>query len=141
MIFLESEERLSNDDIDEVESDLHIRLPIAVRSLYLESNGGIPSPYVFANQEVDTVVAELLPLKAIGKGTAGDAFKKLVLTHKLVPKSMFPFAVDGSGDYFFVDWTEENGHVYLYRGDTAADNPLLDLEYTFNDFWRSLIPE
>jgi hypothetical protein len=136
--FLQPEDRLSEDDIRWIETDLGMRLPNGVRSLYLAFNGGVPSAYVFTNANVDTVVAELLPLKAAGKGTAVDTYRKLVLSLNLVAPSMFPFAVDGSGDYFLVDCRTDVGNVYLYRGDTASESPLVDLGCTFDAFWSSL---
>ena len=141
MQFTHSQESVSTTEIDQIETEMGLKLPESVRSCYLAANGGVPSPYVFTNDDVDTVVSELLPLKATKTGTAVQSYKRLVVALKLVPTSMFPFAIDGGGDYFLVDCRTVKGRVYLYRGNTDKHNPLVDLELDFDDFWASLKSE
>ena len=64
----------------------------------------------------------------------------LVVKERLVPVTMVPFAVDPGGDYFFVDTTTTDGHVYIYRHDTAHEN-LRSLGCGFDEFLASLVEE
>src|SRR5262245_5551703 len=141
MQFTQSQERMSAEEIDQLETELGVRFPAPVRRCYIAANGGVPSLYVFTNDDVDTVVSELLPLKSTGTGTAVQSYRRLVLALKLVPPSMFPFAIDGGGDYFFVDCGSPKGRVFFYRGDTDEHNRLVDLGLGFEEFWASLTPE
>ena len=141
MQFTHSQESVSVEEIGDLEMALGLRLSEPVRRCYLVANGGVPSLYVFTNDDIDTVVSKLLPLKSTGTGTAIECYKRLVLALKLVPQSMFPFAIDGGGDYFFVDCGTVKGRVFFYRGDTDEHNRLVDLGLDFEDFWASLRSE
>jgi hypothetical protein len=132
---------LTTRDIAEVENDLDIRFPDALRIHYLKVNGGDPAPYVYEDERVDTVVSACLPLKSErGQRTAVDTYRHLVLELELVPKTFFPFAVDGGGDYFYVDCSSREGDVYLYRHDTANE-PRVNLGIGLDGFWKRLKPE
>jgi len=108
--------------------------------MYLASNGGEPDPYVFENDELDTVVSEFLPLRSESRGTAVQTYKLLVLERAIVSPNFFPFAVDGGGDYFFIDTKTPDGKVFLFRSDAAAPS-LVSLGINLNEFWASLKPE
>jgi hypothetical protein len=108
--------------------------------MYLASNGGEPDPYVFENDELDTVVSEFLPLRSESRGTAVRSYKLLVLERAVVSPNLFPFAVDGGGDYFFVDTETPDGKVFFFRSD-AADPSLVSLGIDINEFWAALKPE
>lgn len=95
MQFDDSDETLSPAELEQIEKDLQLEFPEPVKRLYLDSNGGTPSPYVFTNAIIDTVVSELLPLTSKVNGTAIQSYKHLVLKSKLVPRNLFPFAVGG----------------------------------------------
>jgi SMI1-KNR4 cell-wall len=109
--------------------------------LYLLANGGIPEPYVFEDENLDTVVTEFLPLKSENANTAITCYRDLVLDKKSVPRYFFPFAVDGGGDYFFVDTATPEGAIYFYRHDNASSKPLLNLKVGFERFWALLKDE
>jgi SMI1 / KNR4 family (SUKH-1) len=141
MRFLNPEPGVSLLEVAEIEAILGIEFPPAVRSLYLSTNGGEPDPYVFENSNVDTVVAEFLPLKSERKGTAVSSYGRLVIGQGLVPRHLFPFAIDGGGDYFFVDCSTSEGSVSYYRGDSSDGERLLDLNLAFEQFWSSLKSE
>lgn len=140
MRFSGSEKRLSEKELARLEGELELKFPEAVRRCYLEANGGEPEPYVFSNDLIDTVVSELLPLKSKGR-TALDTYRRLVLELKLVSPNFFPFAVDGGGDYFFVDCSSPKGNVFFYEGDSDRKDRLVDLRLGFADFWKALQPE
>jgi hypothetical protein len=141
MQFSGSDETLAPHELEQIEKELQLEFPEPFKRLYLNSNGGSPSPYVFTNDDIDTVVSELLPLTSKTNGTAVQSYKRLVLGTQLVPRRLFPFAVDGGGDYFFVDCSSANGRVYFYRSDSNEGDRLIDLGLGFNDFWKSLTPE
>jgi len=140
MQFTNSKAPLSQSQIDEIEYEFGFRLPQPARDTYLRSNGGEPAPYIFHSEKIDTIVAEFLPLISELEGTAVQAYARLVVQKGIVPLHFFPFAVDGGGDYFFVNCQTSDGQVYFFRGDTAFDS-LLPLNLDFEAFWKTLIPE
>jgi cell wall assembly regulator SMI1 len=144
MKFTEAEAPLTEDDVSAAEMHAGVLFPRELRRQYLQSNGGSPEPYVYEDDNLDTVVAEYLPLKSSrGTGTAVDAYRNLVLSKKIVPPNFFPFAVDGGGDYFFLDCSSPDGLVYFYRGDTSDDETqrLLALNVGIGEFWSRLKEE
>ena len=142
MKFARSEDSLSEGMIAALEAAMGLQLPKVLKTHYLKSNGGSPEPYIYEDENLDTVVAECLPLASSrGKRTAPDTYRTLVLSRKLVPSQFFPFAVDGGGDYFFVNCSSPDGAVFFYRSDTADDQPLLDLGVGFAEFWTQLKAE
>lgn len=138
MKFTNSEPSINAQEIANAEKALGITFPASVRSLYLSTNGGNPEPYVFENDEINTVVSEFLPLKSSSKGTALKSYERLVLNKKLVSHHFSPFAIDGGGDYFFVDCSTPNGDVCFYRSDSAANEHLPNLKLGFDQFWGLL---
>jgi SMI1 / KNR4 family (SUKH-1) len=143
MKFENSEPPLNVVQIAEIESTLKLDLPQNLKKLYMTTNGGSPDPYVYEDDNVDTVVADFFPIaSSSGARTAVDIYHNLVVSKKIVPRHYFPFAVDGGGDYFFVDCSSENGSTYLFRGDVAEDESnLLSLNLGIADFWSKLKPE
>jgi cell wall assembly regulator SMI1 len=122
------------------EAELGITLPPTLRAMYLAANGGEPDPYVFENEDLDTVVSEFLPLVSGGRSCAMRCYQRLVLELSLVPPAFFPFAIDGGGDYFFTDTLSSNGDVYFYRGDSDLPDRLLRLNVGIAEFWAALKP-
>src|ERR1022692_1750740 len=134
MKFTNSEPAIGLQEIANVEASLGFLLPVAVRNLYLTTNGGDPAPYVFQNENIDTVITKFLPLSSKSKGTALTSYKRLVVEKQMAPQQFFPFAVDGGGDYFFVDCSRPDGGgdyffvdcsrpdgaVYFLQGDSAS---------------------
>jgi hypothetical protein len=141
MILTNPEPPVTAEDIADAELTLGLKFPQSLRDLYLSSNGGSPEPYVFENREIDTIIAEFLPLKSESEGTAIRSYQRLVRDLGLLPRHFFPFAVDGGGDYFFVDCSTITGAVYFYRSDSYCADKLVDLEMDFGRFWASLKEE
>lgn len=124
-------------DLDAFQRSFGVSLPEAVRRFYLSNNGGSPDPYVFENEDLDTVVSEFLALWPIpGRSSIVSAYSRLVQDLELVQRHMLPIAVDGGGDYFFVDTSTRMGAMHFYRGDTAAEASarLVDLRCDFETF-------
>lgn len=141
MRFSDSHTAITQQDIADIERGFGLKFPLSVRRLYLLTNGGIPEPYLFENESLDTVLTEFLPLRSEIADTAIKCYQDLVLDKELVPSRFFPFAVDGGGDYFFVDTATPEGAVYFYRHDTASSEPLLNLKVGFEQFWSLLKDE
>ncbi len=138
MKFDDTEPSITLQDVAVVEASLGIRFPATLRDLYIHANGGNPEPYVFENKNLDTVVTEFLPLISEVREAAVKVYKRLVLDKRLVPLHFFPFAIDGGGDYFFIDCSTADGAVHFYRSDSLKSEKLLNLELNFNTFWSSL---
>ncbi|MGH9760486.1 MAG: SMI1/KNR4 family protein [Blastocatellia bacterium] len=106
-------ERLTLNDLDEVELNRGVKLPDEVRRHYLEYNGGIPDPncWVMENGEWHCV-QQFLPIK-YGKRTLESVYLKGVEKGYLGPE-MVPFANDQGGNYFCFD---QAGRVFFYAMD------------------------
>jgi cell wall assembly regulator SMI1 len=138
MRFTDSHAPLTPQDIAHMEAKLGLRFPEPVHELYLSANDGIPDPFRFQSESLDTLVAEFLPLNMESTEAAIAAYHDLVVDQKAAPTSFFPFAVDAGGDYFFVDTTTLEGTVYFHRHDTASADPFLNLRIGFEQFWSLL---
>lgn len=136
-----SEMAVTAKEIASAEMALGINFPTPLQKFYLAANGGRPELYVFENERVDTVVAEFLPLQSESKGTSVRSYMQLVQSKKLVPPNLFPFAVDGGGDYFFIDCSTPDGTIYFLKGDSAKGVCLLNLHLSFDAFCDSLKEE
>ena len=144
MTFDNTDAALTIHDIAQVEVELGLTFPLPLRRHYLQWNGGSPDPYVYEDEHIDTVVADVLPLKSPINGTAVKSYRALVLEKQLVPRTFFPFAVDGGGDYFFADCSDPNGQVYFFNGEAWFDDRdrcLVKLPVDFDGFFASLKPE
>src|SRR6185437_5815420 len=142
MLFENQDRSVSIAEIENVEAELDLRFPNSLKKLFLENNGGRPIPYVLHTQNHWTTVSDTLPLRSSkSRGTAVHCYKILVLERKLVPRELFPFAVDSGGDCFFVDCTPDQESVYLYKADSAFGENLADLHMSLGEFWNSLVDE
>ena len=137
MTFQDTDRKLIENDIQLAERQLGFLLPAQLREHYLKWNGGCPEPYLLSDDKVDTVVSEVLPLFSDGSGTAIDSYKTLVTERHIVDRKFFPFAVDGAGDYFFIN--VDSGKVYFYSSDNE-ERPMLVAE-TLTAFWYKLRSE
>ena len=78
---------LTEQDIASVEAAVGIGLPPELRAHYLAWNGGSPDPYVYEDDNLDTVVSECLPLRSTrGVGTALQTYRLLVREKHIVPR-------------------------------------------------------
>jgi hypothetical protein len=138
MKFREPGPPLTESDLAEFEKKLGLQLPPPVRALYLKTNGGYPSPYIF-DEPIYTSISGFIPFDRDEDGDGLNAVRSythLVVNQKLVPRHFFPFAYEGGGDYFFVDTTTPNGAVYFYSYDSRPR--LRNLKMDFDTFWASL---
>ena len=139
MDFTNADMKLSESEIRRVEDGIGLTFPGPLRLHFMNYNGGEPEPYVFENDDaqISTVVTESLPLLTSSeRGTAVAAYQNLIVEKALAPKSFFPFAVDGGGDYFFIDC--DSGGVYFMKSDRYPNIELVDLHLDLDGFWQSL---
>jgi hypothetical protein len=116
-------------------------IAVLIRAAYLRANGGQPDPYVIENSRVDTVVSEFLSLTT-GEGLSSpEAYASLIQKKGLAPPNFFPFAVEGGGDFFFVDLNTSTADVYIYTADAEPGEELQSLGLGLDEFWSSLKPE
>jgi len=131
--------KLTRQAIERTAREFQLTFPESLIDLYLKANGGEPEPYVFQKGNIDTVVTEFLALTSTEFDTSPEVYRDLVLTKKIVPKHLYPFAIDGGGDYFFVNTIDGSEGVFLYLHDTSRKNHLVNLKMTFSEFWLSLV--
>ena len=145
MTFRNTDMALTTDDIAQVEAELGLAFPLSLSRHYIQWNGGSPDPYVYEDEHIDTVVADVLPLKSLTNDeTAVETYRDLVLEKQLVPRTFFPFAADGGGDYFFADCSDPNAQVYFFDSEKWFDDRdkcLVKLPVDFDGFFASLKPE
>jgi cell wall assembly regulator SMI1 len=140
MKFTDCKEPPTDEQIASFELELGIRFPPALREHYLHANGGSPDPYMYEDENVETVVLSCFPLGR-GKGSAISVYENLVVKKAVVPRNFFPLTSDGGGDIFFVDCSSENGTVYLWHHELGDDNPLVPLNVGLDEFWSRLKPD
>jgi hypothetical protein len=141
MKFTKPDIKLSEDDIERVETALRIRFPEALRSLFIENNGARPSRGYFEGDELEFTIEGTFPLVTeAGRRTAVEVYNLLVLEKDLAPSSFFPFGFDSGGLRFFVDCDTEDARVHCYDPDTV-DEGLYDLEVSLKEFWKRLTKE
>jgi cell wall assembly regulator SMI1 len=136
--FTDCEELPTEEQITSFEHELSLQFPRGLREHYLRANGGSPDPYMYEDDNVDTVVSQCFPLRR-GKGSAISYYEILVLKKALVPKTFFPLAVDGSGDIFFVDCSSDKGLMYLWHHEIGES--LVALNVSIDEFWTRLKPD
>jgi hypothetical protein len=82
-----------------------------------------------------------LPLYSDTKlNTAIAVYEDLVLGKALVARNLFPFAVDGGGEHFFVDCNNPDAAVYYFRSENLYLNlkPLEKVANSLEQFWSML---
>ncbi|MBS0659295.1 MAG: SMI1/KNR4 family protein [Verrucomicrobia bacterium] len=143
MNFKNPETLPTEDEVASIEKELGFTFPAQIRSFFLENNGADPDPYVFKSDTLNTVVSETLPLVSrTGRGTAVDVYRKLVLERAIVGTNFFPFAIDGGGDYFFVNCDGREAGVYFFNSDTDCPEDRMEkVASSLDAFWGALGPE
>ncbi len=138
MKFDDPDVSLTLPEISRIEHEIGLRFPTALRDHYLTTNGGSPDPYVYEDEKLDTALSECLPLMSMrGTHTAVETYRTLVVDKGLVPRQFFPFAVDGGGNYFFVDCSSQDADVHVYLHDTQFES-VVSLGVTLQQFWARL---
>lgn len=111
------DEKVSIDDILEIEKRFGFKMPERLRDYYLMYNGASIYNCVFSIDGYEVEVANLvelkygvLPLEKIIEMDRTDGF---------IPSNMIPVARNSGGDYYY--WNNQSGQVYLYLSDSIED--------------------
>lgn len=120
---IKDDEKISIDDVLEIEQRFGFKMPEILRDYYLMYNGASIYNCVFSIDGYEVEVAKLvelkygvLPLEKIIEMDREDGF---------IPSNMIPVARDSGGDYYY--WNDQSGQVYLYLSDCIED-PILICE-------------
>ena len=120
---IKDDEKISIDDVLEIEQRFGFKMPEILRDYYLIYNGASIYNCVFSIDGYEVEVAKLvelkygvLPLEKIIEMDREDGF---------IPSNMIPVARNSGGDYYY--WNDQSGQVYLYLSDCIED-PILICE-------------
>ena len=120
---IKDDEKISIDDVLEIEQRFGFKMPEILRDYYLMYNGASMYNCVFSIDGYEVEVAKLvelnygvLPLEKIIEMDREDGF---------IPSNMIPVARNSGGDYYY--WNDQSGQVYLYLSDCIED-PILICE-------------
>ena len=115
-------------------------IPDVVKVYFMQFGGGVPNPFLLRIQDfVDTEVSYLLSILADSGGPSiGDVYLNFRESER-VPQGFLPFAVDGGGDFFFVNCLKSSTPTFFY--DSKVNRRLIDLDRGFEDFWDLLESE
>jgi hypothetical protein len=120
---IKDDEKISIDDVLEIEQRFGFKMPEILREYYLMYNGASIYNCVFSIDGYEVEVAKLvelkygvLPLEKIIEMDREDGF---------IPSNMIPVARNSGGDYYY--WNDQSGQVYLYLSDCIED-PILICE-------------
>lgn len=120
---IKDDEKISIDDVLEIEQRFGFKMPEILRDYYLMYNGASIYNCVFSIDGYEVEVAKLvelkygvLPLEKIIEMDREDGF---------IPSNMIPVARNSGGDYYY--WNDQSGQVYLYLSDCVED-PILICE-------------
>jgi len=120
---IKDDEKISIDDVLEIEQRFGFKMPEILRDYYLMYNGASIYNCVFSIDGYEVEVAKLvelkygvLPLEKIIEMDREDGF---------IPSNMIPVARNSGGDYYY--WNDQSRQVYLYLRDCIED-PILICE-------------
>lgn len=120
---IKDDEKISIDDVLEIEQRFGFKMPEILRDYYLMYNGASIYNCVFSIDGYEVEVAKLvelkygvLPLEKIIEMDREDGF---------IPSNMIPVARNSGDDYYY--WNDQSGQVYLYLSDCIED-PILICE-------------
>ena len=114
-----SGESISPEEIEQVESELGVKLPSSLKSFYADKNGGVPEPNCWIRDDSDPLcVHRFLPMKYPGGNLTIEALYKRGLEKDFLPDDLIPFAVDSGSNFFCVD---SEDRVFFYAMDSWRD--------------------
>ena len=128
-------------EIADVEDRFELALPEDLKRIYTQTNGGTLEDFLYEYGDISTVISQILPLSSDSGMSAARSYHLFVEDRGIVPRHFFPFAVDGGGDYFFVDCRTAEGRVHLFRADDDPPEQLQDLGVGIAGFGARLRPE
>jgi uncharacterized protein (TIGR02996 family) len=149
--FRETGPALTSADLDRIERQLNVTLPMHYRAFLLNYNGGVPEPghFLLEGQEPEER-NELEWLLRIGaEGPMGDTSLEQLVGHlrspgaaHLVDHDLLPIGMPtADNDIVFIGVAgDQQGHVYYYYDYTHTDNPenLTEIAPSFGQFLAML---
>ena len=125
-----SNEKINEEDLLSLESELNIKLPDSYKELMLENNGGVPLKNYFKGEYG---IASFHPIK-IEPNDLKSVFESF---KDLLPSTLLAFADDMGGNSYCIDISEENnGKVYFIDWDEPDDPEFL--ANSFEEFLEGL---
>ena len=147
--FFETEEKITEYQIKELEEKLNFRFPSEYKKHILEFNGGRCEPNAFSFEENGKITESCIDwFLAIYEGEYDNLeteFKALKIEEKRMPTSFFPIAHDPGGNYICMD--SENGKIYFWNHEKEVDYSIADdsdlsnlylIDKSLNDFILNL---
>ncbi|MEB6587841.1 SMI1/KNR4 family protein [Pseudomonas asiatica] len=114
-------------DIDGLESEVGVKLPLEFRELYMSFNGGAPSREFWTEDEnYEPIRVEDFKSIACEGALDGDDTKyiggcfRLMVSRNVLPSHLVPFAVDEAGNFICLD--KEGGRVIYFAVDIFQSN-------------------
>lgn len=123
--------RLSEQDIEDAQLKMGVTFPVQLKTLYIHTNGGQPSLSTCPGD--DTYEANTISVFLSMRESSSDLALEDVyingIAKNIIPKSLIPFAVDWSNNYFCID---ENEGIYFYTTDAWYENLTAEENQTKN---------
>ena len=145
MIFHETSDAITSEEISNIEDRLKINFPEEFKEHYLKDNGGYPErdSYPWTDSS-STTVNTFLSMKYEGFGNLENTYINLILDKKYLPKEILPFAIDDGGNFFCISSrSEDYGAIYYCNNDEYENDevevPMKPVEKSFNEFINKLI--
>jgi cell wall assembly regulator SMI1 len=136
-VFEFTEKKITAQDIKTFEDHFQIKLPADYKNHLLQYNGGVPDKDSFELDKTEELWLSRFYSLKYGKNNLEDAFTTLKINEKILPDSLFPFAIDMGGNHFCISLAQEGyGKIYYCEHDTE-DSPRL-ISNSFAEFMNSL---
>ena len=116
--FLDCSAPATADELNALENRVGVPLPLALKRLFRDANGGRPTPSIFRDERGSIDVSECLAVRA-GRGSVLWTYELLIESKAAAPRHYVPFAVDSGGNCFLVDCVSEDAQVHLLLHDPA----------------------
>jgi hypothetical protein len=116
-MFQNASKSISLDEIEQIESELNVKMPQSLKQHYIEFNGGTPDQRCWLQGDgyERLCIHRFLPMKyPAGELTIESVYKRGIEKDFLSP-DLLPFAIDEGSNFFCVD---SDGVVYFYAMDS-----------------------
>jgi SMI1-KNR4 cell-wall len=121
LFFLDSERKISESEINEIESRYNISFSQEYKDLILKYNGGRPNKTLFKGSDDGLILAEVYPLK-YGKYTLEDALNKFSIIDKIIPEYLIPIGADPADNLICLSQkANEFGSIYVWMFDSIEE--------------------
>lgn len=111
-----------------------------LRHIFETANGGQPEPFVYSHDGLGIPISQCLALGP-GRGSAMWTYKLFAVTKGVLPKNLFPFAVDAVGNYLCVDLSTADSQIVFFHLDAIPGEYLQPLDVSLEMFWDRFVDE